>query len=171
MAVSESCSKSFQTSDVSGEFEYSENSQDSEDLSRLGDVLERVGWGDEIETNRDKEGEDSKKINDVEERGDEIKLVGSNNQPENMILSSLIVFMNSLPDNILQRKPSNKDGLGNTEEVAFFVVRGCLGWNRIKVFVSVCGQLFQTPWSNQLLNSLMVESCQHINTNYKQTGF
>ena len=49
-------------------------------MSRLGDVLEGVGGGDQVEAHRDKEGKDTEEINDVEEGGEELKLVRSYNQ-------------------------------------------------------------------------------------------
>ena len=74
MAVSESCSKSFQTSDVSGEFEYSENSQDSEDLSSLGHPLQRVLGVEEVEQDWDEEGEDPEQVDDVQKVREELNL-------------------------------------------------------------------------------------------------
>ena len=64
---------------MTGQFEYSENSQDSEYLSSLGDVLQGVGGGDQVEAHRDEEGEDAEEVDNVEERGEKFKLVGSNN--------------------------------------------------------------------------------------------
>ena len=49
-------------------------------MSCLGDVLEGVGGGDEVEAHGDKEGEDTEEINDVEEGGEELKLVWGYNQ-------------------------------------------------------------------------------------------
>ena len=64
---------------MTGQFEYSENSQDSEYLSSLGDVLQGIGGGDQVEAHRDEEGEDAEEVDNVEERGEKFKLVGSNN--------------------------------------------------------------------------------------------
>ena len=64
---------------MTGQFEYSENSQDSEYLSSLGNVLQGVGGGDQVEAHRDEEGEDAEEVDNVEERGEKFKLVGSNN--------------------------------------------------------------------------------------------
>ena len=63
---------------MTGQFEYSENSQDSEYLSSLGNVLQGVGGGDQVEAHRDEEGEDAEEVDNVEERGEKFKLVGSN---------------------------------------------------------------------------------------------
>ena len=63
---------------MTGQFEYSENSQDSEYLSSLGDILQGVGGGDQVEAHRDEEGEDAEEVDNVEERGEKFKLVGSN---------------------------------------------------------------------------------------------
>ena len=63
---------------MTGQFEYSENSQDSEYLSSLGDVLQGIGGGDQVEAHRDEEGEDAEEVDNVEERGEKFKLVGSN---------------------------------------------------------------------------------------------
>ena len=52
---------------MTGQFEYSENSQDSEYLSSLGDVLQGVGGGDQVEAHRDEEGEDAKEVDNVKE--------------------------------------------------------------------------------------------------------
>ena len=64
---------------MTGQFEYSENSQDSEYLSSLGDVLQGIGGGDQVQAHRDEEGEDAEEVDNVEERGEKFKLVGSNN--------------------------------------------------------------------------------------------
>ena len=64
---------------MTGQFEYSENSQDSEYLSSLGDILQGIGGGDQVEAHRDEEGEDAEEVDNVEERGEKFKLVGSNN--------------------------------------------------------------------------------------------
>ena len=64
---------------MTGQFEYSENSQDSEYLSSLGDVLQGIGGGDQVEAHRDEEGEDAEEVDNVEERGEKFKFVGSNN--------------------------------------------------------------------------------------------
>ena len=68
VTATESRTKSFETGDVTREFEDSENSQDSEDLSCFGNVLKRVLRREFVENLRDKERKDSKKVNDVEER-------------------------------------------------------------------------------------------------------
>ena len=49
MTVPQGKSQGLEASDVSGEFEYSENSQDSEDLSSLGHPLQRVLGVEEVE--------------------------------------------------------------------------------------------------------------------------
>ena len=74
MAVPEGCAKCLQAGDVSGELEDPENAENSEDLGRLGDVLEGVLGGEEVEENRDEEGEDSHQVNHVQERDQEFKL-------------------------------------------------------------------------------------------------
>ena len=74
MAVPEGGAKCLQAGDMSGELEDPENAENSEDLGRLGDVLEGVLGGEEVEENRDEEGEDSHQVNHVQERDQEFKL-------------------------------------------------------------------------------------------------
>ena len=74
MAVPEGCAKCLQAGDVSGELEDPENAENSEDLGRLGDVLEGVLGGEEVEENRDEEGEDPHQVDHVQERDQEFKL-------------------------------------------------------------------------------------------------
>ena len=68
MTATESRTESFETGDVAREFEDSEDSQDSENLSCFGNVLKRVLRREFVENLRDKERKDSKKVDDVEER-------------------------------------------------------------------------------------------------------
>ena len=74
MAVPEGSTKCLQAGDVAGELEDSENAENSEDLGGLGDVLEGVLGGEEVEKNGDEEGEDSHQVDHVEERDQEFKL-------------------------------------------------------------------------------------------------
>ena len=74
MAVPKGGAKCLQASDVSGELEDPENAENSEDLGRLGDVLEGVLGGEQVEEDRDEEGEDSHQVDHVQERDEEFKL-------------------------------------------------------------------------------------------------
>ena len=56
MAVPEGGAKCLQAGDMSGELEDPENAENSEDLGRLGDVLEGVLGGEQVEEDRDEEG-------------------------------------------------------------------------------------------------------------------
>ena len=67
MAVPEGGAQGLETSDMSGQFEDSEDSKNSEDLRSLGDVLDRVLGREKVKDDRDKEWEDSKKVNYIEE--------------------------------------------------------------------------------------------------------
>ena len=58
-------SKLLKFTNVTGQFEYSENSQNAEYLSRLRHPLERILGVEKIQEDRDEEGQDAKQINDV----------------------------------------------------------------------------------------------------------
>ena len=74
MAVSEGGAKRLQSSDVSGELEDPENPENSEDLGGLGDVLEGVLGGEQVEQDWDEEGEDPHQVDHVQEGDQEFKL-------------------------------------------------------------------------------------------------
>ena len=74
MTVPEGSTKCLQAGDVAGELEDSENAENSEDLGGLGDVLEGVLGGEEVEENGDEEGEDSHQVDHIQERYQELKL-------------------------------------------------------------------------------------------------
>ena len=74
MTVPQGESQGLEASDVSREFEYSENSQDSEDLSSLGHPLQRVLGVEEVEQDWDEEGEDAEQVNDVQKVREELNL-------------------------------------------------------------------------------------------------
>ena len=59
---------------MSRQFEYPENSEDSEDLSRLGDVLQGVLGGESVEELGHVEGEDAENVDDVERGEEELHL-------------------------------------------------------------------------------------------------
>ena len=67
MAVPEGGAQGLESSDVSGQFEDSEDSENSEDLCSLRDVLDRVLGREKVKDDRDEEWEDSKKVNYIEE--------------------------------------------------------------------------------------------------------
>ena len=67
MAVPEGGAQGLQSSDMSGQFEDSEDSKNSEDLRSLGDVLDGVLGREKVKDDRDEEWEDSKKVNYIEE--------------------------------------------------------------------------------------------------------
>ena len=74
MAVSEGGAKRLQSSDVSGELEDPEDAENSEDLGGLGDVLEGVLGGEQVEQDWDEEGEDPHQVDHVQEGDQEFKL-------------------------------------------------------------------------------------------------
>ena len=74
MTVPQGESQGLEASDVSGEFKYSENSQDSEDLSSLGHPLQRVLGVEEVEQDWDEEGEDPEQVDDVQKVREELNL-------------------------------------------------------------------------------------------------
>ena len=74
MTVPERGAECLEPSDMSGKLENSQNSENPEDLGGLGDVLEGVLGGEEVEQHTDKEGEDAKKVNNVEKRKEEVNL-------------------------------------------------------------------------------------------------
>ena len=65
VAVSESEAKCLEASDVTGQFEYSEDSQNAEYLSCLRHPLERILGVEKVQEDRDEEGQNAKQINDV----------------------------------------------------------------------------------------------------------
>ena len=67
MAVPEGGAQGLETSDMSGQLEDSEDSENSEDLCSLGNVLDGVLGREKVKDDRDKEWEDSKKVNYIEE--------------------------------------------------------------------------------------------------------
>ena len=67
VAVPESGAQGLKPSDMSGKLEDSQNSQDPEYLGSLGNILYRVLRGEKVQRDGDKEGKDSKKVNNIEE--------------------------------------------------------------------------------------------------------
>ena len=67
VAVPESGAQGLKPSDMSGKLEDSQNSQDPEYLGSLGNILDRVLRGEKVQRDGDKEGKDSKKVNNIEE--------------------------------------------------------------------------------------------------------
>ena len=59
---------------MSGKFEDSQYSEDPEDLSSLGDVLERVLGGEQVEGEGQVEGQYAQKVDDVQERHHKLNL-------------------------------------------------------------------------------------------------
>lgn len=56
MAVSEGEAECFEAGDVTGQFEYSENSQNAEYLSRLRHPFQRILGVEKVQEDRDEEG-------------------------------------------------------------------------------------------------------------------
>ena len=52
---------------MSGKLENPQDSQDPEYLGSLGNILDRVLRGEKVQRDGDKEGEDAKKVNNIEE--------------------------------------------------------------------------------------------------------
>ena len=59
MAVAKCGAKGLQSSDVPGELENPEDPENPEDLGGLGNVLQGVLGGQEVEENRDEKGQDA----------------------------------------------------------------------------------------------------------------
>ena len=59
MAVAKCGAKGLQSSDVPGELENPEDPENPVDLGGLGDVLQGVLGGQEVEENRDEKGQDA----------------------------------------------------------------------------------------------------------------
>ena len=74
MAVSQRETECLETGDVTGQFEDSENPQNSEYLGDFGNILETVGVSNNVEDLGEVEGDDSDEINNVEERHDKLAL-------------------------------------------------------------------------------------------------
>jgi hypothetical protein len=74
VAVPECGAQSLKPSDMPGKLENSQNSQDPEYLGSLGNILDRVLRGEKVQRDGDKEGEDAKKVNNIEEWKEEVKL-------------------------------------------------------------------------------------------------
>ena len=74
MAVPERGAQSLEPSDMPRKLEDSQNSQDPEYLGSLGNILDRVLRGEKVQRDGDKEGEDAKEVNNVEEGNEEVKL-------------------------------------------------------------------------------------------------
>lgn len=60
MAVSECEAECLEARNVTGQFEYSENSQNTEYLSRLCHPLKRILGVEKVQEDRDEEGQNSK---------------------------------------------------------------------------------------------------------------
>ena len=65
VTISECGSQSFQSSDMPWQFEYSQDSKDTENLSSLSNVFQRVAWVEKVQDKRYIEWEDSKEVNYV----------------------------------------------------------------------------------------------------------
>ena len=76
VAVPESGAQGLKPSDMSGKLEDSQNSQDPEYLVSLCNILDGVLWGEKVQRDRDKEGENSKKVNTIQEWKEEVNLKG-----------------------------------------------------------------------------------------------
>ena len=74
MTVAKCGAKGLQSSDVPGELENPEDPENPEDLGGLGDVLQGVLGGQEVEENRDEKGQDAHQVDHVQERDQEFKL-------------------------------------------------------------------------------------------------
>ena len=74
MTILKSCTQSLQSSDMSWQFENSQNSEDSENLGSLRNIFKGVLGREKVEKHGDKEGENSKKVDNVEEGDKKLKL-------------------------------------------------------------------------------------------------
>ena len=90
MAVPQCEAECLEAGDVTGQFEYPQYSQNSENLRRFSDVLQRVGGGEEVQAHADEEGEDAEQVDDVEEGGEEVELVGGHEQPGSGVIIAQI---------------------------------------------------------------------------------
>ena len=123
MAISQCGSQRLEARDVARQFEYSQDSQNPENLRSFRDVLERVGGGEEVEADADEEGEDAEQVDDVQEGGEEGELVRRHQQPHR----------------VLQGEPAHEDGLRHAEEVILLLVRSLLQWKCYNVHHSTLG--------------------------------
>ena len=87
MAIPECGAQSLKPSDMPGKLENSQNSQDPEYLGSLGNILDRVLRGEKVQRDGDKEGEDAKKVNNIEEGKEEVKL------KEKIYVTSLLIVL------------------------------------------------------------------------------
>ena len=74
MTVLQRGAQCLEAGDVSGELENPEDPENPEDLGGLGDVLQGVLGGQEVEENRDEKGQDAHQVDHVQERDQELKL-------------------------------------------------------------------------------------------------
>ena len=72
MAVSKRGPQGLESRDMSGELEYPQDPQNAEYLRSLGDVLEGVLGGEEVEGQGQVEGQDAQQVDDVQERHHEL---------------------------------------------------------------------------------------------------
>ena len=91
MAISQCSSQRLKARDVTRQFEYSQDSQNPENLRSFRDVLERVCGGEKVEADADEEGEDAEQVDDVQEGGEEGELVRRHQQPHLVFNNSYIV--------------------------------------------------------------------------------
>ena len=76
---------------------------------------------EEVEGKGDIEGEDSKKINDIQKGNKKLKLeLIKNYKSLNFLELIYLVRRNSKSYEIFQSKPTNKNGFSDTEKVSFF---------------------------------------------------
>ena len=74
MTVSERCSECLESSDVTRQFEYSQDAENAKYLRGFCNVLQRVLRRELVENQRDEDWENSEEINDIEEGQHESKL-------------------------------------------------------------------------------------------------
>ena len=90
MAISQCGSQRLEARDVARQFEYTQDSQNPENLRSFRDVLQRVGGGEEVQAHADEEGEDAEQVDDVEEGGEKVELVGGHEQPGSGVIIAQI---------------------------------------------------------------------------------
>ena len=123
MAVPECGAKSLQASYVPGELENPEDPEDPEYLSCFGEVLEGVVRVEVVEEEGDVEGENAKQVDHIQEGDGEEKLKRRDIcSPLNWLTRFYLAWCNNEPDEIFKSEPANKNCLGDSEKVIFFVV-------------------------------------------------
>ena len=74
MTVTKSGSQRLESGDMTGQFENTQNSQNTKYLRRLGNGVKRMLGSEKVQNESNIEWENAEKVNDVEEGYEEVKL-------------------------------------------------------------------------------------------------